>query len=108
MRLLRDEVAERDVDRPRRPSRVLGEFTAEILDYEFGEPEMNHDESGIHADRLLKVKEVAYILGISERSVWRKRSAGEIPDREKIGGSARWLQSKIYGWLANGCPGGDG
>jgi excisionase family DNA binding protein len=35
-------------------------------------------------DRLMKVGEVAYVLGISIRSVWRLIASGEFPNRVKM------------------------
>ncbi len=53
--------------------------------------------------RLLKVKELSAALGISERQVWRLRSAGLIPTPVNVGGAVRWRESDIEKWIANGC-----
>lgn len=58
--------------------------------------------SGAHdaprdADRLLRVGEVAAVLGISVRQVWKLCRFGELPDPIRIGGSTRWRESEIQG-----------
>lgn len=44
---------------------------------------------------LLKVEQVAKMLGLSERSVWRLTSTGEIPAPIKLGRSRRWSRKTI-------------
>ena len=44
---------------------------------------------------LLKTSEVATMLGISERSVHRMKSAGELPDVVRVGNSVRWRRDDI-------------
>lgn len=56
------------------------------------------------ADRLaLSVAEVAHMLGVSQRSLWKWVAAGTFPRPLKIGGSraARWLRSDIDTHLAS-------
>ena len=53
---------------------------------------------------LLTVEQVAKLLQVSPRSVWRLRSAGEIPEPVKIGGTVRWIADELRHWIANGCP----
>lgn len=45
--------------------------------------------------QLLTVREVATMLSISLRSVWRAVAAGDLPKPIRIRGSARWLLSEI-------------
>ena len=52
-------------------------------------------EHAIDASLLLTVQQVAKLLQVSPRSVWRLRSAGEIPEPVKIGGMSRWPRSEI-------------
>ena len=47
------------------------------------------------SDRLLPVGEVAERLGVSVRTVWSLRSAGEIPAPIKFGNNTRWRRSEI-------------
>lgn len=56
-------------------------------------------------DRLLTAAEVAHILGISERGVWRNASAGRIPKPVRVGaGTSRWPLSRITAFLAELAP----
>jgi len=49
-------------------------------------------------------KQVAAILGVSVRQVWRLDSAGKLPKKFRIGGSCKWLRSEIESWVSAGCP----
>ena len=68
------------------------------------------DEHGIErraattAEPLLTVKDVAKLLNLAVRTVWRRRSAGEIPPPVEIGGSVRWRPDDLKSWIAAGCP----
>ena len=53
---------------------------------------------------LLSVKELAKILSLSVRTVWRLRSAGKLPKPLTIGGSVRWIESEISAWIRAGAP----
>ncbi len=55
---------------------------------------------------LLSADKVAALLDISERSLWRLRSAGAIPQPVRLGGSVRWRREDILEWMAQGCPRG--
>lgn len=51
------------------------------------------------SDRLLPVGDVAERLGVSVRTVWSLRSAGEIPEPVKIGSRTRWRRSEIETYI---------
>jgi len=53
---------------------------------------------------LLSVQDLARVLAISVRSVWRRDSAGQIPRPVRIGRSVRWLYEEIIDWVQAGCP----
>ena len=53
---------------------------------------------------LLSVKELAKILSLSVRTVWRLRSAGKLPKPLTIGSSVRWIESEISAWIRAGAP----
>lgn len=53
---------------------------------------------------LLTVKEVAEMIGVSSRTVWRMRSSGELVPPIHVRGSIRWRRDEIERWIANGCP----
>ena len=53
---------------------------------------------------LLTVEELAALLKISVRSVWRMQSAHQIPKPVRLAGSVRWRLSEIQDWVDAGCP----
>ncbi|OQB41966.1 MAG: Helix-turn-helix domain protein [Candidatus Hydrogenedentes bacterium ADurb.Bin179] len=55
-------------------------------------------------EKLIDVREVAKVLGVSTRKVWAMRDAGYMPMPVKLGGSVRWLESALSEWLRNGAP----
>ena len=55
------------------------------------------------SDRLLPVGDVAERLGVSVRTVWSLRSAGEIPEPVKIGSRTRWKRSEIETYIRGLC-----
>lgn len=46
-------------------------------------------------DRLLTVRDVAQLLAMSTRNIWRLKSAGRLPPAIKIGGAVRWDRADI-------------
>jgi len=50
-------------------------------------------------EMLLNVREVAEMLGVSERSVWRWSATGILPPGIKIGGCVRWPEETIRRWI---------
>lgn len=55
---------------------------------------------------LFDVKELAELLGISPRQVWRGRDSGHFPQPLQIGGRKclRWDAEVIREWIAAGAP----
>lgn len=53
---------------------------------------------------LVGVDELAELLSVSERSVWRMRSRGQLPASIRLGGSIRWRRAEILAWIGAGCP----
>ena len=49
----------------------------------------------------LDVKEVARLLGCTERTIWRHEGKGLIPEARRIGGVVRWDRDELENWLAN-------
>lgn len=56
------------------------------------------------AEPLLTVEDVAKLLNIAVRTVWRRRSAGDMPSPVVIGGAVRWRPDDLKSWIAAGCP----
>ncbi|MFC1636131.1 helix-turn-helix transcriptional regulator [Planctomycetota bacterium] len=52
---------------------------------------------------LCTAKELAEMLSLSVRTVWRLRSAGKLPQPVMVGGSCRWRVSDIEGYLDVNC-----
>ena len=53
---------------------------------------------------LVSAKELAEMLSISQRHLWRMKSAGKLPKPIKFGRCVRWMMSDIESFLAMGCP----
>lgn len=53
---------------------------------------------------LVNARELAKILSLSERTLYRLKSTGELPKPVVLGGSVRWRLSEIRQWIAKGCP----
>jgi predicted DNA-binding transcriptional regulator AlpA len=54
--------------------------------------------------QLIEATEVAKILGISPRTIWRLKDAGKVPNPISIGSMVRWRRDEITDWIAAGCP----
>ena len=53
---------------------------------------------------LLSAENLAKMLDVSVRTLWRLRSSGKLPRPVKIGGSVRWRADEVREWIAEGCP----
>ena len=53
---------------------------------------------------LLTAEEVAAMLGVSERTLWRLLSAGKVPKPVHFGRSTRWRAAEVAEWINRGCP----
>ena len=54
--------------------------------------------------QMIPVTEVAKILKVSTRSVWRLVSSRKIVPPVKVGGAARWRYDELCQWIESGCP----
>jgi len=61
-------------------------------------------ETESEAVKLVGADELAKILSVSVRHIWRQRAAGKLPRPVTIGQCVRWLLSDIDTWLDRGCP----
>jgi predicted DNA-binding transcriptional regulator AlpA len=61
------------------------------------------NQSGGQEDQrlLLSVREVADLVGLSERTVWKLSGCGELPPPIKIGRSVRWLRRILEDFMAD-------
>ena len=53
---------------------------------------------------LIKVGEVAGMLEITPRTVYRLTDSGKIPRPVKVGSSVRWRRVELESWIEAGCP----
>lgn len=53
---------------------------------------------------LLNAVQLAELLNISERTLYRLKSRGSLPTPILLGGSVRWRRAEILEWVACGCP----
>jgi predicted DNA-binding transcriptional regulator AlpA len=64
------------------------------------EEQVNHPQQPL----AISAKELAAMLGVSLRQVWRLDSSGMLPNKIRLGGSCKWIRSEIMSWLEHGCP----
>ena len=62
---------------------------------------MSVSTSSVGVSRLLSVDDVAEVLRISKRTVWRLLSLGELPSPVSIGRSRRWLAADVDAYVSN-------
>jgi len=51
------------------------------------------------ASRLLRVEEVAHLLGVCTRTVWRLTSSGQLAKPLKIGRCRRWRREDLDDYI---------
>lgn len=54
--------------------------------------------------RLLTVKEVAAMCGVSGSHIYRMTDRGAMPKPVKLGSASRYRRDEINHWIASGCP----
>jgi excisionase family DNA binding protein len=65
---------------------------------------MTADNPRDAAPVLVTVKEVAELLGVSDRHVRRLTDSGAMPPPLRLGTLVRWRRTDIEAWIAAGCP----
>ncbi len=60
-------------------------------------------QSAVEATQFMKVDELARLLNVSSRTVWRKLSAGEIIKPIRLGKIIRWSRREVDLWVSLGC-----
>lgn len=53
---------------------------------------------------LIAACDLAAMLNISPRTLWRLKSGGLLPEPVRFGGAVRWRLDEIRNWVASGCP----
>ena len=56
------------------------------------------------ANELISASQLADLLSVSERTLYRLKSIGQLPAPIVLGGSVRWRLTEIRDWIAQGCP----
>jgi prophage regulatory protein len=49
-------------------------------------------------------RELAAMLDVSLRQVWRLNASGKLPRPVRLGGSVRWSRQEILDWFSQQCP----
>jgi len=58
------------------------------------------DVSSSEDDRILRMKEVRKLTGVSRSTIWRLEKSGQFPRRVALGlSSIGWLKSDVLDWL---------
>lgn len=58
------------------------------------------------APKLINAEELARLMQISERTLWRLLSGRKLPQPVRIGRNTRWRLAEVEQWIEQGCPGG--
>jgi excisionase family DNA binding protein len=67
---------------------------------------VNRGGTGVDATPILiSAEELARLMRVSERTLWRLLSAGKVPQPVRIGRSTRWRYAEVREWIEKGCPG---
>jgi excisionase family DNA binding protein len=53
---------------------------------------------------LISAGQLAGMLNVTRRALWRLRSSGRLPRPVTLGRSVRWNRDEIRGWVEQGCP----
>jgi len=61
----------------------------------------------VEGSLLINAAEVAALLSISKRTLWRLVSREALPPPLRLGGTVRWRRAEVEAWIAAGCPDAD-
>ena len=53
---------------------------------------------------LISADQLANMMQISTRTLWRLLSAGQLIQPVRIGGNTRWRLDEVRRWIADSCP----
>ena len=73
--------------------------TAEVINMSAGNKPI--DEIG--QPLLITARKLAQLLEVSTRTLWRLRSAGQLPEPIRLGGAVRWRLDDVRKWIGEGC-----
>lgn len=55
-------------------------------------------------ESLLTVPQVAKLIGLAPRTVWRMIAEGRTPATIRVGRYVRFKASEVNDWIGSGCP----
>jgi prophage regulatory protein len=64
----------------------------------------SHPDADLSEPLMLTAAQLARMLQVSTRTLWRMCSGGRLPNPLRIGGTVRWSLAEIKNWIAGGCP----
>lgn len=53
---------------------------------------------------LITAAQLAQLLQVSKRTLWRLCSGKLVPEPLRIGGAVRWPLESVKKWILDGCP----
>lgn len=53
---------------------------------------------------IVGVREVAAMLDVSVRQIWRLNKLHQLPQPVRLGRLVKWNRDEIVGWVERGCP----
>lgn len=53
---------------------------------------------------LITAVQFAQLLNVSERTLYRLKSTGKLPNPIALGGLVRWRVAEVHRWIDQGCP----
>ena len=56
------------------------------------------------APKLITAEELAKLMQVSERTLWRLLSGHKLPEPVRIGRNTRWRLEEVTEWIERGCP----
>lgn len=62
------------------------------------------DGTGSQCPSLLPARDLARMLAVSTRTLWRLLDAGKLIQPIRLGGSVRWRREEVEAWIRAGCP----
>lgn len=68
------------------------------------EQNSQHEAANTREILAITARDLAEMLGLSVRQIWRLQSAGKLPRPIRLGGSVRWKRGEVMNWFDAGCP----
>lgn len=64
----------------------------------------DHRKQNLSEPLLISAKTAAFLLGVSERTIWRRTSAGTMIKPIRQNGTTQWRLDELRKWVEEGCP----